>query len=973
MQEADFKAKLNGLHESKPQAVVRKGRHRHFPSSDLVNEINFLNKLRSKWPSPSKTTLNRKSSAKNIQEIPEIQENSPEETQFRPQHKKASSHSSANMFLYAEEADQKAGMGKGLVDKTARRGSHKRTYSGVKSNSMKFSGILGLQFLQKSNNSQRMASQHIVSAGPGPVFRPNKRLTDVPVPVTGVAQLSSSGLPFKNSRLFKRETVQVETKTNNANKESSAKMGKGVLANFGSEFLRKLKDIKSTNLVKSKVFSKPPSETRQLAKKQSKPRIFQKMAPHFQPPQLRCFRKNAREPGLGNPASGVSKSGHPAIGKLHSAALYREISRPLQLPTSKNQFKEPTVTQPTEINSSSAKKQSSKEGVITFEFKKKQPIIEPKESEGPENPGDSSACNLQVSELYQPTDTPSEPASAQKSVVHLTEVKSPHPVVSKGRHIKNVHSLPQNNLNEIVRRLRIPINFLSKAKHCSMTPDASIQASPRETEGEDDFVVNINEESKESPSGGSSVGRRTPLAPATSPEMLITGVSPSPLRLASLQVSPRCPQRPDSRPSQFHHNIAIAEPEAESQANSVRESTKKQPKNPNIFKLSSHPVSLSSPVNVPSNSGHSRQSTPQNPISPGQFSQVSHQQHFVSDRPDLISTREDLNRKVLIDKIRGYRSLTGKVMETTLEFYTLSRMIGEGSYGKVYLGHSVLSGKPVAMKCYDKSKIRAKSTTDRILQEVDILSNLDHDGIIRMFEIFENKKFIFMVLEFVDCGDLLTWMRDHGKFSEASFLPVLHQILEALAYMHSQSILHRDVKLDNILLGSDGRIRICDFGISKKMPAKGLIFEHIGTPAYIAPEIVVEKGYSGFKADVWSLGITCFIAMTGHIPFKGNDISQLQNNILSNDLQFPRDCKLSDQMKSVIGGMLEKNPRRRSGIAEVAAALGLPLNVPSELRQRTLDKQKIEMVKALGFDESLLISGLRNNEVNHGTALYKMI
>ena len=89
------------------------------------------------------------------------------------------------------------------------------------------------------------------------------------------------------------------------------------------------------------------------------------------------------------------------------------------------------------------------------------------------------------------------------------------------------------------------------------------------------------------------------------------------------------------------------------------------------------------------------------------------------------------------------------------------------------------------------------------------------------------------------------------------------------------------------------------------MPSKGLLYEHIGTPAYLAPEIISEKGYSGFKADIWSLGITCYIALTGQVPFKGEQLEELQENIMNKVLEFPKDCSLSDSMKKAITGMPE--------------------------------------------------------------------
>ena len=280
MHEADIRPRLQGVQDaSKHTPLIRKNQHRHHPSSDLVSEINLLNKLRSKWPSPSKALDFRKSSAKNLQEL------SPEEPTAKPHHQKSNSQSSANFFLYVQEVEAKVGLAKGLVDKTARRGSHKRTFSGVKSSSMKFSGIMGLQFLQKSNLSQRLINQQGASNSAGLPFRPYRRLQATSA-IGYVPQPNSGSTALKQSRVIKRGEVGGEIRTNTINKVSSAKMGKGLLANFGSDFFRRLKDLKSQAPTKNKIFSKPPQEQRPLAKKQSKSRIFPMLGTHPLPPPL---------------------------------------------------------------------------------------------------------------------------------------------------------------------------------------------------------------------------------------------------------------------------------------------------------------------------------------------------------------------------------------------------------------------------------------------------------------------------------------------------------------------------------------------------------------------------------------------------------------------------------------------------------------------------------------------------------------
>ena len=122
------------------------------------------------------------------------------------------------------------------------------------------------------------------------------------------------------------------------------------------------------------------------------------------------------------------------------------------------------------------------------------------------------------------------------------------------------------------------------------------------------------------------------------------------------------------------------------------------------------------------------------------------------------------------------------------------------------------------------------------------------------------------------------------------------------------------MKLDNILMDSKGNVKICDFGISKQLSSNEVIYEYLGTPAYLAPEIIKEEGYSGFGADVWSLGIMSFISMTGLVPFKGqgDDLNELNHNIINNEIDLDNHrIRLTLRTKIILKKMLKKNPNER--------------------------------------------------------------
>ena len=208
-------------------------------------------------------------------------------------------------------------------------------------------------------------------------------------------------------------------------------------------------------------------------------------------------------------------------------------------------------------------------------------------------------------------------------------------------------------------------------------------------------------------------------------------------------------------------------------------------------------------------------------------------------------------RANLIAYIGSYTKTNGRIPKTTLQFFKIIRLIGKGSFGKVHLGIHLLTRRKVAIKCIDKEYILEEKAQNKVVQEVTLLKGMTHKNVIKILEVFENKKYVFIVTDFAEKGDLLQFMKENGVFREQKAKPIIAQILNGLDFCHSRGILHRDVKLDNILLDRDLRVKICDFGVSRVMPKNGQpIKERCGTPAYIAPEIIKNQGYSGFLADV---------------------------------------------------------------------------------------------------------------------------
>ncbi len=172
-------------------------------------------------------------------------------------------------------------------------------------------------------------------------------------------------------------------------------------------------------------------------------------------------------------------------------------------------------------------------------------------------------------------------------------------------------------------------------------------------------------------------------------------------------------------------------------------------------------------------------------------------------------------------------------------------------------------------------------------------------------------------MEYASRGDLLQYVKGKGKLTEAETRTIFKQIVYGLAYIHSKSVLHRDIKLDNILLDETMHAKICDFGVSKIISRSQVIEEQCGTPAYLAPEIVRNEAYHGFYADHWSLGIVLYAMACAAVPYKAENLDQLRKVLESSPLIFP--CRLSPELTNLIRGLVCLEPEARLSLPEVLA------------------------------------------------------
>ncbi len=201
------------------------------------------------------------------------------------------------------------------------------------------------------------------------------------------------------------------------------------------------------------------------------------------------------------------------------------------------------------------------------------------------------------------------------------------------------------------------------------------------------------------------------------------------------------------------------------------------------------------------------------------------------------------------------------------------------------------------------------------MKEVSLLLKLRHNHVVKIYETIETEKHIIIVMELCAGGDLLNYVRKRRRLKEPYAKVIFKQIIDGLCYIHSKFIAHRDIKLDNILLDGKGNVKIADFGVSKQCQKGQLkMTEQCGTPAYIAPEILKDKGYS-FSVDLWSAGVVLFAMLYGTVPFKANNMEELHKLIVKGKYVLKDD--ISIEARNLLRGLLEVNPEKRLTIKQI--------------------------------------------------------
>ncbi|CAL9068194.1 unnamed protein product [Musa banksii] len=317
--------------------------------------------------------------------------------------------------------------------------------------------------------------------------------------------------------------------------------------------------------------------------------------------------------------------------------------------------------------------------------------------------------------------------------------------------------------------------------------------------------------------------------------------------------------------------------------------------------------------------------------------------------------------------------------EGVLGKYELGRTLGEGNFGKVKYARNVVTGQAFAVKILDRKRIQSLKIDDQIKREIGTLKLLKHPNVVRLHESHElsarhdrngadwprdagaqktlvgdrrfemrgpdhdgyraptvgvehvgpggnrlnvsaSKTKIYMVLEYVNGGELFDKISLKGKLSEKEGRRLFQQLIDAVSYCHDKGVYHRDLKPENVLVDAKGNIKVSDFGLSalpQHLGNDGLLHTTCGSPNYIAPEILSNRGYDGARSDIWSCGVILYVILTGYLPFDDRNLAVLYQKIVRGDTKIPR--WLSPGAQNILRRILDPNPVTRMNVAGIKA------------------------------------------------------
>ncbi|KAK2361310.1 CBL-interacting protein kinase [Trifolium repens] len=252
-----------------------------------------------------------------------------------------------------------------------------------------------------------------------------------------------------------------------------------------------------------------------------------------------------------------------------------------------------------------------------------------------------------------------------------------------------------------------------------------------------------------------------------------------------------------------------------------------------------------------------------------------------------------------------------------MQKYELGRLLGQGTFAKVYHARNLVTGVNVAIKVVDKEKVLKVGMVDQIKREISVMRLVRHPNVVELYEVMATKTKIFIVMEYAKGGELFNKIAK-GKLKVDIARRYFQQLISAVDFCHSRGVYHRDLKPENLLLDENDNLKVSDFGLSTLSESKcrdGLLHTTCGTPAYVAPEVINRKGYEGCKADIWSCGVILFVLLAGYLPFHDQNLMEMYRKIGKGEVKFPKWFAL--EVRRLLSRILDPNLKTRISMAKI--------------------------------------------------------
>uniref|UniRef100_A0A8C9YJH3 non-specific serine/threonine protein kinase n=1 Tax=Sander lucioperca TaxID=283035 RepID=A0A8C9YJH3_SANLU len=298
--------------------------------------------------------------------------------------------------------------------------------------------------------------------------------------------------------------------------------------------------------------------------------------------------------------------------------------------------------------------------------------------------------------------------------------------------------------------------------------------------------------------------------------------------------------------------------------------------------------------------------------------------------------------------------------------YRLLKTIGKGNFAKVKLARHILTGREV------------RRTQSLILYTVKSQTSLRTPLIIKLFEVIETERTLYLVMEYASGGEVFDYLVAHGRMKEKEARAKFRQIVSAVQYCHQKHIVHRDLKAENLLLDADMNIKIADFGFSNEFTMGNKLDTFCGSPPYAAPELFQGKKYDGPEVDVWSLGVILYTLVSGSLPFDGQNLKELRERVLRGKYRIP--FYMSTDCENLLKRFLVLNPAKRGTLEQIMKDRWINAGFEEdELKPYTepeldiTDQKRIDVMVGMGYNLEEIQDSLAKMKYDEITATYLLL